>query len=282
MLAALVGIYFIWGTSYLAVKEAVDYFPPLLLVGIRFCAAGMMLLVFCLITKRSMGSLRENRNAAFSGLLMITLSSTLIAIGVKTVDSSMAAVLFSLVPVFVCIMMMASGKKVSRWQWTGTIIGILGLLSMNLQSEHDGKQTGLWLILIAVIATSVAAFFSTHARLPQDVLVSTSVQMLAGGVSATLLGWLNNETIADPSIAALLAFLYLSLVVSVFAYLSYVYILAHAGPVLASSYAFVNPPVALVAGALVLNEPVSGNNMVSIIVVLVGAMAVLLGQPKTP
>ncbi len=280
MLGALLGIYLLWGTSYIAVKTAVTDIPPLLMVGLRSLFAGVLLLTLCWLTGRPMGNWREKCNAAFSGLLMIALSGSLIAIGIKTVESGIAAALFSLVPVFVCIMMMLFGQKVSRLQWLGTVIGISGLYLINIESATPGETTGLWLIMVAVVATSIAAFFSGYAKFPQDVLVSTGIQMLVGGVLTTLLAWLFDEKISMPSPAALAAFVYLIIFVSILAYLSYVYILAHAGPVLASSYAFVNPPVALLAGALLLNEPVSTQQLLSIGVVLVGAMAVLLGQPE--
>jgi drug/metabolite transporter (DMT)-like permease len=135
------------------------------------------------------------------------------------------------------------------------------------------------LILAAVIATAASAVMMDRMPMPGDLIVATGVQMVAGGAVACIVGWMLGERIEEVGFPAWMAWLYLSLMVSVLGYMSYTYLLLKTGPVLASSYAYVNPPVALLAGAAMLGESVTSSGFFSMILVLLGAMIVLWGTP---
>lgn len=276
---ALAAIYVLWGTSYLAIKQAGAEFPPLLLVGLRNLAAGIFFMCVVQLQNRPWGAPRLWVNAAIVGVLMISVGATLLAVGLQYVASGVAAVSFAAVPVMVCVVMASRGQRISRAQWVGTCIGVSGLLLMNHGATGLQESKSVWLILAAVVATAASAVLMDHLPMPKDIFVTTAVMMVIGGGVASLVGWLIGERLGTLSTQAVVTWLYLSLLVSVLGFLSYVYLMTKAGPVVASSYAYVNPPIALVAGAWVLGEQVSGQTLVAAVVVLIGAMTVLFATP---
>lgn len=280
LVAALVAIYLLWGTSYLAIKQAGVEFPPLLLVGLRNLIAGIFLLCLALFQSRPLGSLRCWTNAAIVGVLMISVGAALLATGIQHVNSGSAAILFAAVPIIVCVLMAAIGQRISWAQWLGTAIGMCGLLLLNNISLSSPGQQGMWLIMAAAVVTGASAVLTDCATMPEDFIVSTGIQMMVGGGVASLLGWLFGERISSLSVQALAAFLYLSLFVSVIGYVSYMYLMTRAGAVVASSYAYVNPPIALLAGAWLLNEQISPLTTLAAGVVLTGAVTVLVATPQ--
>ena len=269
ILTALAIIYLLWGTSYLAIKQAGTEFPPLLLVGLRNLAAGVVL-----------GAPRLWVNAAMVGVLMISVGAAFLAMGLQHVSSGFAAVTFAAVPIVVCVLMVTKGRRITAAQWVGTIIGLAGLQLTNQGVDSELQQRGMWLVLAAVVATAASAVLMDHLPMPEDIIVTTGVQMVAGGGVASLVGWFMGERLSSVSTQALAAWLYLSLLVSVLGYLSYNYLMVKAGPVMASSYAYVNPPIALLAGAWLLGEQVSGLTLVATGVVLTGAATVLVATPR--
>ncbi len=280
--AALVAIYLLWGTSYLAIKQAGAELPPLLLVGLRNLAAGVVLFGLVQVQGRYWGAPRLWLNAALVGVLMISVGAVLLAMGITLVASGSAAVIFAGVPIVVCGFMALTGQRVTVAQWVGTGIGVFGLTLLNQNAQGALEQRGMWLILFSVVATAASAVMMSRLPMPQDLIVSTSIQMLAGGGVAVIIGLLIGERLVPLSTQAFMAWLYLSLFVSVIGYLSYTYLMVKTGPVVASSYAYVNPPVALLAGSWLLGEHISSMALIATGIVLVGAMTVLFATtPKT-
>lgn len=279
-LLSLGAIYIFWGTSYLVIKTAGQEIQPWLLTGLRNLAAGAVLLgVACLLGRR-LGSWLAWRNAAVVGVLMIGVGAGLLARGLHDVPSGAGAVLFAAVPLCVCILMAVLSQRISRAQLAGTLLGMLGVVLLGADSLDSTGLQGPTLILLAVVATSLSAVISDRLPMPEDVLMSAAVQMIAGGAVATLVGFALGERLGVPSARTWAALAYLSLFVSIIGYMSYVYLIRHAGPVMASSYAYVNPPVALLVGAVVLDEVVSTQAIVASGVVMAGAVTVLLAAPS--
>lgn len=280
LIAALAAIYLLWGTSYLAIKYAAASFPPLLLAGLRNLIAGSLMLALAWLLGRRMGTRRTWGHAALVGILMIAVGSGLLARGIPSVASGTAAVLFAAVPVVVCVLLALLGQRIGRVQWLGTAIGVAGVLMLNGDALATPGQRGLWMIMAAVVATALAAVLADRTEMPEDVFVSTAVQMFAGGALASIVGWLLGERIHTVTTQALAGFLYLGFFVSIVGYASYVYVMARAGAVVASSYAYVNPPVALLAGAWLLGESPSPAMLAAAAVMLAGAMTVLAASPR--
>lgn len=282
LIAALAAIYLLWGTSYLALKYAAASFPPLLLAGLRNLIAGSVILALARLLGRRMGTRRTWGHAALVGILMIAVGSGLLARGIPSVASGTAAVLFAALPIVVCVVLALLGQRIGRVQWLGTAIGVAGVMMLNGDALSTPGQPGLWMIMAAVVASALAAVLADRTQMPEDVFVSTAVQMFAGGAAASIVGWLLGERIHTVTTQALAGFLYLGLFVSIVGYLSYVYVMARAGAVVASSYAYVNPPVALLAGAWLLGERPTPAALAAAGVVLVGAITVLAGTPRVP
>jgi len=278
IIVALAAMYLLWGTSYLVTKMARTEFPPMLLVGVRYFCAGAVLACFARYQKRSWGDRRGWLSALAVGLLMITVGSGTSNTALPRVSSGLVAVMFAAVPLLVCMAMALRGKAVSALQWAGTVIGIGGLAMVTDTALDYQDSFSLWLVALGVLATALGSVLMDRLQMPQDLVVSASLQMMGGGAVSTLLGLLAGERVHSVSLAGLAQWSYLTFAVSVFAYMSYTYLMSKTGPVLANSFAYVNPPVALLAGALVLHEQVSPMLLLGTAVVLAGASTVLFAS----
>ena len=277
LLLALLCVYVIWGSSYLAFSQLADEFPPLLLVGTRNLVAGGLLLLYAHFTARERASAVQWRNAALVGFLMMAVAPAFLMAGMRYIDSGFAAVIFAAVPIMVCVLMAGMGQWATKAQWAGTFVGIFGLLLM--QHGFNGQQQeGLWWMFGAVLSCAVAAVLGDRLDMPKDVVVSTGAQMLVassvGLVGAVALG----ESIDTLSNKAIMAWLYLTFFVSIGGYVSYAYLVERSGPIAANSYAYVNPPIALLAGSWFLGETLSRREVMATTIVLIGALIVLSGQ----
>lgn len=276
---ALLAMYLLWGTTYLVTKQARTEFPPLLLVGVRYTIAGLLFAAVIHWQKRPWGRPREWAHAALAGFLMLTLGAGLTTVVLPQVNSGVASVLFAAVPLLICVALAALGQRVNKAQWLGTLVGLLGLLLIVGQGESLGDTFSLYMLLGAVLATTAGALVIDRLALPQDLMTTACVQMLSGGLITTLAGWCLGERVQHLSPTALAQLAYLTVCVAVLAYFSYLYLMAHVGPVLANSYAYVNPPIALWAGAWVLHETVTPGLLLATVVVLCGAAIVLRWSP---
>lgn len=294
--AALFAVYVVWATSYLAIKEAVAVFPPLLLVGLRSLMAAGALALLAWRLREARPTPAQARGALMIGALMIGLGDSLLALGLQSADSGRAAVLFAAVPILAALLLALRGQPLSRGQWAGAVTGLAGVALLNLdpllgllpgQAQPAAQQAGvrhgeaLVLASAACFALSavLVAWQTERDRMPGSSLWSVALQLLAGGLCASALGLLRGEQPQWPGPDTWAGLLYLSLVISGACYLAYGYLLRHTGTLLATSYAYVNPPVAVAIGVLWLGEALRGRDLLAMALVLAGvALTVLAGR----
>lgn len=250
----------------------------MLLAGLRYVAAGLVMALVMWLQKRRWGAPRRWFNAGVAGFFNLTLGAGLTTIALPHVSSGLVAVLFAAVPLLICVGMATLGQAVGRMQWLGTLIGMAGLLLIVGDGQGFENATSLWLVIVAVVATALGALLMGRLAMPEDLVAGACLQMTIGGALTCAIGWGMGERIGYVSPTALAQWAYLSFGVAVLAYFSYLYLMAHVSPVLANSYAYVNPPVALWAGAMVLNEPITPHLILATAIVLVGAATVLLAN----
>ncbi len=284
----LLTLYAVWGSTYLAISVAVDTLPPFLMAAVRFGSAGALLVGWSLLRDRRAfvpPTRREWRDSAIVGGLLLGGGMGLVAFGEQTVPSGITALLVALMPVWVAVFgRLMLGQRLPPLAVIGIVVGFLGIAILvgptAVGATGALEPTGLAAIIISPIAWSLGSLYASHrAVLPRRPLVAAGVQMLAGSVVLAIMGTLSGEPARfDPaavSLPSMAAFVYLAIVGSLVAFTVYGWLLRIAPLPLVATYAYVNPIVAVILGAIILHEPIEPRTVLAG-GVIVGAVALIV------
>ena len=276
--AALLTVYVVWGSTYLAIRVMVETMPPLLAAGVRFALAGA---VFLLVLRLRGGAerVRVTRGqvaaAAVVGSLLCFGGNGLVSVAEQEVPSGLAALIIGAVPLWVVLMRLTHAERVPRGTLGGVALGFAGLAVLVLPGDRPGDAPlwGVLLIVVASMSWAAGSFYSRRMDLPSDAFVSTGFQMLLGGaimaVAGLAIGEADEVRFGEFSTRSLLAFAYLIIAGSFLAFTAYTWLLQNAPISTVATYAYVNPVIAVLLGALILSEEIT-------VTVVVGAAAIVL------
>ncbi len=254
---ALLALYGIWGSTYLAMRVALESVPPFLMSGPRFVLAGAGMYVVVRWRGAPAPSRAEWIASAKVGVLLLTLGNGAVAIAEQSVSSSVAAIVVGSMPIWAALFGRLLGTRAKGAEWAGLVLGFVGVVLLNLGGALQFDARGL-VLLVAPIAWAAGSVWSQRLSLPAGP-ISTAMQMLAGGAAMLVLAAVTGERIHHvPSARSLGAMLYLALFGSVVAFTAYTWLLRNVRPALATSYAYVNPLVAVLLGWTLGGERVSG------------------------
>jgi drug/metabolite transporter (DMT)-like permease len=279
-------VYLVWGSTYLAIAIAVETLPPLLSAGIRFLLAGLLVVAwFVLRGQRS--ALRVTRGqlagAALVGTLLLASGNGLVVLAERTVPSGLTALVVASVPLWLQLLRRMSGERVPTATLFGVAVGFGGVLFLVVPRGLSGQADALGLLMLigATVSWAVGTFISPRLRMPRDPLASTGLQMLAGGLVLTGIALATGEAahldLAAYSARSLAALAYLVVFGSLVAFTAYTWLLQHAPVSQISTYAYVNPVVAVVLGAIVLSEPITPSVMIGA-AIIVAAVAFIVNR----
>jgi drug/metabolite transporter (DMT)-like permease len=289
--AALVTVYIVWGSTYLAIRVVVESeIPPLLGMGTRFLTAAALLLGF-LALRRGWRSLRvtwrELRATAIVGTLLLLLGNGLVAVAEQTVPSGLAALIVGAVPLWFVLLRVARGDRPRPLTWLGVMVGFGGIAAISLpRGGIDGVELwGVLVILVATVCWAFGSYLSPRLGLPKGALLATGYEMLAGGAIMTGVGLVVGEG-ADVSLGEVpaqgwVALAYLVVMGSLLGYTAYGFALANAPLSLVGTYAYVNPAVAVFLGWLILSEPITAVVLGGGLLVVAG-VALVVGGERPP
>jgi len=256
-------VYLVWGSTYFAIAIVVQTLPPLLAAGGRFLLAGLLLAAW--VAARRPGALRMARRqaagAGLVGVLLLAGGNGLVSLGERTVPSGLAALIVASVPLWIVLLRLAARDRVGRDVMIGVTVGIVGVAVLVVPGGVSGQTDALGLVMLvgATFAWATGTFLSPRLDMPRDALASTAAQMIAAGVVLLVVGTLASEgfTTGAASTASLIALGYLVVFGSLVAFSAYTWLLQNAPVSLVSTYAYVNPVVAVFLGTLFLSEPVT-------------------------
>jgi drug/metabolite transporter (DMT)-like permease len=292
ILLAFASIYLVWGSTYLFMRFAVETLPPVALAGVRYFAAGAILLGIA-----SWRGIPESRKVPWRGHAVVgtllTAGNGSVALAVQRIPSGVAALLVALTP---CLMVMLEwwwrrGSRPTIGVVSGLILGVAGMLVLVGPRSLGGDPVdpvGAGIVLFGSAAWAVGSVYSRTLPRFESALRTSAIQMLAGGAVVSVIAWLSGDFGRfDPSIASfksVFSFAYLVLVGSLVGYSSYMYLLGVTSAARASTYAFVNPVVAVLLGAVFANEPLSPRVLGAgaIIVVAVALITLYGGERRLP
>jgi drug/metabolite transporter (DMT)-like permease len=285
--AALLVVWVVWGSTYLAIKVVVDTLPPLLSAGTRFLAAASLLAAILAARGTSLRvTRRELAGSAFAGFLLLTLGVGIVHVAETRIDSSVAAMIAGTVPLQVILMRLAAGENVSRATRLSTVAGIAGLGLVVAPGLGAGSTAvGLAVMIGATVSWSTGSFVSGRLGLPRNPFVATVYQMGAGGLVLTVAalalgegGDLGGEAFVLDSVAA---WAYLAVVGSLLGFTAYAWLLRVAPISLVVTHQYVNPLVAIALGMLVLDERPSPATLVGALLVVAAVyVAVRAESPR--
>src|SRR5437868_2226111 len=260
---ALGTVYLIWGPTYLAIAIAVQTLPPLLSAGLRFSVAGLILLGVIAVRSRLRVDGRQILGATTVGLLLLVGGNGFVVLAERTVPSGLAALIIASVPLWIVVFRRIAGDRIHPSTFIGVAVGFAGVAFLVVPRGSGGSADagGLLLLLVASVSWALGTFLAPRLRMPADALLSTGIQQLAGGIILLALGAAMGELggLAPSAWSAnsLLALGYLIVFGSLVAFTAYSWLLQHAPVSLVSTYAYVNPVVAVFLGAFILAEPVT-------------------------
>lgn len=277
---ALLAVYVLWGSTYLAIRYGLESYPPFLMAGIRFAFAGALMYGFLRWRGLAAPTLRQWRNCAFVGTLLLAGGNGLVCFAEQSVSSGLAAVMVASMPLFAAVFAGVYGSWPRRAEWIGLLIGFAGVILLSFGGELRGAPLGMLSLLGAAMCWAFGSVWSKHQDMPHP-MINTAAQMLCGAVVLTVLGLLAGEHYpAHPTLSATLAIGYLIVAGSILGFSAYVYLLHKVRPALATSYAYINPPIAVLFGMLVAGEHVHALDIVGMLVILTGVAVITLTKSK--
>ncbi|MEY3185383.1 MAG: hypothetical protein RIR58_119 [Actinomycetota bacterium] len=291
---ALWTVYVIWGSTYFAIAYVIETMPPLLGMGIRFLLAGFLLFVFIFL-KKGWSEINIPRpqvlTSTVMGFVLLGFGLGNVAVAEKHVPSGIVALIIAALPLWIAIFRTISGERPSRTSWLGLIIGFLGvalLLKPGSVQAVSGESSStviffMFMVLIGNIGWALGTYLAPRFPLPKNALVFTAYEMLAGGVSLTIAGIINGETLADffdASAWSWLWFGYLVFFGSIIAYSAYLWLVSNAPVSLTATYAYVNPIIAVALGAIFLDEVITINYAIGGAIIVLGVLVVVSAESK--
>lgn len=284
--AALIAVYVAWGSTYLAIRFAVETIPPYLMAGIRFLAAGAILYVF----RRAVSGdprprLVEWRSAAVVGLLLLAGANGFVSWAEQEIPSGIAALLVSGVPLWMVVidMVRPGGERPGRQSILGVLIGFAGTVLLIgpeeiLAGRSDLHLAGVGALLLAGFLWAGGSLFSRKAPLPDSALLGTGMEMLVGGAGLVLIGTVRGEwgalDLALVTATSWLGLAYLIVFGSLIGFAAYTWLLRNAPTPLVSTYAYVNPLIAVMAGYFLAQETLNLRILLAT-GIIIGSVAVI-------
>jgi len=290
LVAAFGAVYILWGSTYLAIRFAVETLPPMLMIGARYVIAGGLLFAWARWRDGDRATREDWRTSALSGTLMLAGGNGAVVWAAQRVPSGIVALLVAVVPIWMVLLdwMLPAGRRPRASVFAGLAMGLAGLLLLIGPSSMRGKMgidpASVVVLLAGSLAWAVGSLLTQRAPRPTSGTVGSSIQMLAGGSVATLVAVFRGEPaqldLANASALSLGALAYLIVFGSLIGFTAYIYMLAHTTAAKAATYAYVNPVVAVFLGWAFASEPVTPRTLIAAAIILGGVAIITLGREE--
>lgn len=292
VILAFLAVYIFWGGTYVAIKLGLESFPPMILAGIRHSVAGLIMLSVALFRHDKFPNRSEILMSVVIGLMMLLIGNGLVTLTEETVPSSIVSLLIGAVPLWIIILNWSFGdkKRPTIFHLMGVTLGLVGIAFLVLQSQYDGitrfDPLGILLILGAAVSWAGGSLISRFAKLPQSPYMNLTFQMIPGGLVLLIAASIRNEwvhfNLSAVTSNAWWSLAYLIFFGSIIAYSAYIWLLRHVNPTWVSTYAFVNPVVAVLLGWLLAGENLSLNVLLAAALIVVSIIFMTLNFKRKP
>lgn len=292
IIAAFAALYIIWGSTYIAIRIALESIPPFLMAGIRFLIAGILLYAWCRFRGQPTPSSKSLLKISWSGILMLFCGTGSLVWAEQYIPSGLASIIVATLPLWFVLIDKRhwSFHLSNKWIIAGLVIGFAGVLLLFIDKKLtgiSGSYNTLLSIVVLTIGTIVWAIGSLYAKytdMEGSAAMKASIQMMAAGALALIIGLIIGEQNRMPhpyiTTNSLLAVLYLITMGSLVGYMAYVWLLEVRPPSLVGTYAYINPVVAVFLGWWLLEEVVSRQQLFALGIILAGVVLVNFSKDK--
>jgi drug/metabolite transporter (DMT)-like permease len=283
IIGAFLVVYIVWGSTYLVNYWAIQGIPPFIMAGTRFVVAGLLLFSVARLMGQSAGDWEAWRNALFAGVLLLGVGTGGVVWAMQWVDTGIAALIVAFEPLLVVLLLWPMrGQKPGGRSLIGVAIGIIGMAVLVMQDTLLADQNtakGILVILVGILSWGYAAIWVGKAKLPSSSMITSSIQMLGGGVALLIVSvftgdWTGFEP-GNLALKTILSWIYLVLLGSILAFSAFNYLLTRVSPEKVVTTNYVNPVVALLLGWSLNNEPVSAQSLVASGLLLTGVFFIV-------
>ncbi|MGA9307070.1 MAG: EamA family transporter [Candidatus Sulfotelmatobacter sp.] len=288
-LLAFAIIYFVWGSTFLAIRIGVREVPPLLLAGMRFFAAGIVLYAWLRATGTASPTRSEWASTILLAVLIFLVDYGLVFWAEQRVPSGITAVMLATIPVFTALaeILILRTQRLTFRLGIALVVGLAGVAVLVSRSVSLGdapiERSGALALVVGAISWSLASVLSRKLNLPQSKVMSSGAQMLVGGIllllAAAMFGEFRGFHTRDVSAGAWLALLYLIVAGSIVAFTAYVWLIHHESPTKVGTYAYVNPVIAVLLGYFLGGEALGARTIVGTLLILI-SVVVITTAPK--
>ncbi|MDP2276486.1 MAG: drug/metabolite exporter YedA [Archangium sp.] len=275
---ALAAVYLIWGSTYLAMRVAVEGLPPFMMASTRFILTGLILLAFLRLRGTAWPTRREWWYATPVGTLMFVLGNGTVAVAEKHISSGVAAVVCGTMPLWVAALGRFFGEKTTSREWLALVLGFGGVAVLGFGGELRAEPFSALILFLAPISWALGSLLARRLPLAKG-LMSAATQMLTGGLVMSVVSVIARERVpVSPPASSVIAWAYLAVFGSLVAYSAYTYLLANARPAVATSYAYVNPVIAVAMGVGLGGEH-AGPEVFIAVALIVAATVLVIRKP---
>ncbi len=288
LLLAFGAVYLIWGSTYLAIRFAIETVPPFLVGGFRFVIAGSLMYAWLRMRGAARPTGTQWRSAFIIGPMLLTGGNGGIVWSEQFVPSGVVALMVACVPLWMLLLAwLRGGAPPSAREWFGVAIGLYGVSLLvsfgGAQASGSVSPLGALVMLCSTLSWSVGSMFAREAPLPASPLLGSAMEMLAGGAGMLLIALARGEftqlAASSVSLRSALSIVYLAGFGSIVAYSAYKWLLGRVAPAVVGTYAFVNPVVAVALGWAFASEQLSARTLLAM-VVIVGAVVMISLKPR--
>jgi drug/metabolite transporter (DMT)-like permease len=288
VVAALGAVYLVWGSTYLAIRFAIDTMPPILMAGVRFAAAGALLFIWARARGASWPSLKQWRGGLIVGGLLLFAGNGGVVLGERLIPTGTVALLVGSVPLWIALLgwLRPGGARPSLPVAVGLLFGFAGvaLLISPSRGAEALNPLGMAIVLGAAICWAVGSLYARGNVMHGDPFMASATEMLGGGALLLVAGTVTGEwgalRLSAISTRSWLAVAYLIVFGSIVAFTCYTWLLRNTPASVAATYAYVNPLVAVFLGWALIGEPVTGRTVAAALVIITGVVIITTFQAR--
>jgi drug/metabolite transporter (DMT)-like permease len=280
IIIALATLYLAWSSTYLAIRFSLESFPPFFTAGSRYMLVGLFMYIYLRGKGAAAPSRAEWRGSAVVGAFLLLGGTGMVVYAEQWVGSGLAALMLATAPLWTVLFAGIWKQWPTRSEWLGIALGLAGIVLLNLEGDLRAHPAGAVLLAFAAVSWAFGSVLSTRLSLPSGAMASAA-QMFCGGTLVLAIGFVSGERVPmHPTPRALGALVYLGIFGSLLGYSAYTYLLKNVRPALATSYAYVNPVLAVLLGVWLAGEKITMTTIAAVPVILCGVILVILGQKK--
>jgi drug/metabolite transporter (DMT)-like permease len=280
VITALLTLYIAWSSTYLAIRISLESFPPLFIAGSRYMLVGAGMYLY--LRSKGVPSPRKSQWIASLtvGAFLLLGGTGAVVYAEQWVGSGIAALVLATTPLWTVLFAGIWRQWPARHELIGLVLGLAGIVLLNIEGDLRTHPAGAVLLVLSAASWSFGSVLSLRLPLPSG-MMSSAAQMFSGGLLVLIVGFATGERIpTHPSTRAFGAMVYLAIFGSLLGYTAYTYLLKNVRPALATSYAYVNPVLAVLLGYWFADETITASGVFAMLIILAGVILVIVGQRR--